>query len=444
MYAARFRNEVLLLILSAALLRVGGDPARLPQHVAALMVSASGRSRETLLSVINYCVDRLSTSEDANLRALAPGLQQFAALDSWFGAADAGPFVSHPTIAETGRARRAPVELVLGSMLRSAVSDAQLAVWSETLRERLGVPLTNLAVVDGDVEPDEAELRFHGRRVSRCAFRPDRLRVSKRLWELSGGGRSDDVFQAAEGGEDVLWLAPEVVSEANYRFASLGFEETLLQWLESRCRSSFDLLFDVGLQLTFIREVVGTPDGRIRLQRIGRHLRSVLVSLVEEGVPLGSREDLLEQMADLAQRVEQPDQLVQRIREHLRAGICRSVTDAAGQVTTVLLADHLEQKLGDRVSGGRLDVTPDEAIRLDEAIRRLVIRNAETVAGAPLVVVTIPRLRHALARLLHQFDHQLPVLSFTELEEDLIAVPGGLVELVLEQETERDRTQHRI
>jgi flagellar biosynthesis component FlhA len=86
------------------------------------------------------------------------------------------------------------------------------------------------------------------------------------------------------------------------------------------------------------------------------------------------------------------------------------------------------------VADGLLALTASEAIQLDAAIQRHVIRNAEDGVGPPLVLVTVPRLRHALARLLSRIGHRLPVLSFTELEPDLVAVPGGLVDVALELE----------
>ena len=48
-------------------------------------------------------------------------------------------------------------------------------------------------------------------------------------------------------------------------------------------------------------------------------------------------------------------------------------------------------------------------------------------AGPSPVLVTVPSLRHPVARLLRSFDHRLRVLAFTELEPDLGFLPGGLV-----------------
>jgi flagellar biosynthesis component FlhA len=62
----------------------------------------------------------------------------------------------------------------------------------------------------------------------------------------------------------------------------------------------------------------------------------------------------------------------------------------------------------------------------------------------PPVVVTLPSLRRSLARLLREFDHRVPVLSFTELATDVITVPGGVVgspDLVSERPAQSDVQQ---
>jgi flagellar biosynthesis protein FlhA len=166
-------------------------------------------------------------------------------------------------------------------------------------------------------------------------------------------------------------------------------------------------------------------------------LGQVVVDLVEEGVPFGPRRDaMLEELTQLAQRIQQPELLTRKLREFLAADICRSVADASGQVTTILLDLHLEEALANRVEleNGRfvLRLDPPDAIKLDSAVHRHVRRIAETADGPAPVLVTVPPLRESLARLLHRFDPHLPVLSFTELEQDLAPVPGGVVNVALD------------
>ena len=432
--AARSRNSVLLVVLTTALRRVGGDPGRLPGSVVAFVVAACAHDRDTLLGLITYCVDRMEISEDANVRALAPHLTAFTGLDRWLGEAADEPLLGGATIPDPVSPGGSPLELVVGSDLRSTVTAARLTEWSAELSQAIGLPLSDIVLVDGEVEPDECELRVSGQRVSRVVFRPGAVRVVKRLWELSGAPRppAAEVVEGLEGDEDVLWLSETAVTAAGYRYPILDVRSAITGWLEGRCRDAFDQLFDVELQVAFIREAAVTPVGRNRLRRIGPRLRPVLVDLVEEGVPIVSRDALLEHMAELTPRIPHLETFTQKIREFLKADICRSVADDAGQVTTILLDERLERSLADRPPDRW--ISPAEAIRLDVAIQRLIFRTRERAAGPPLVLVTVPRLRRVLARLLRRLDRRLPVLSFTELDQGLIPVPGGLVDIDLDPE----------
>jgi flagellar biosynthesis component FlhA len=120
-----------------------------------------------------------------------------------------------------------------------------------------------------------------------------------------------------------------------------------------------------------------------------------------------------------------------RLRDLVKADICAGLVDDAGQTTAILLDEPLEFKLGDRIGGdndGRsaLSLSAAEAVELQAAVRRHVIR-VLTDDEPPPVLLTVPRLRQPLSRTLRRFDLGLPVLSFTELEPDVAALPGGLV-----------------
>jgi flagellar biosynthesis component FlhA len=76
-----------------------------------------------------------------------------------------------------------------------------------------------------------------------------------------------------------------------------------------------------------------------------------------------------------------------------------------------------------------------EVRRLDAAIHRLVLSTREGADHRPpLILVTVPRVRRPLARLLHELDRDLPVLSFPELETELNTEFAGLVPRVLDEE----------
>jgi hypothetical protein len=428
--AARSRNNVVLVVLTAALRRVGGDPGRLPASVVAFVVAACAYDRDTILGRIKYCVDRMTTSEDANVQAMAPRLTAFSGMDGWIGSAGEAPLLEAASVADQVDPTGSPLRLTVGADLRGVLTAARLAELSADLRRVIGLPLPGLALGEGEVEPDECELRLSGRRVSRAVFRPGALRVTKWMWELAAGPEAPDaLIEGLDGDEDVLWLPPATVEAAGYLPPALTVDAAIAHWLEDRCRDEFEQLFDAELLIAFVREASSTPAGRNRLRRVGGQFRRVFVELVQEGVPIASRDAVLERMAELAPRVRSPEILTQKVREFLKADICRSVADDAGQVTAIVLDEELEQRWADRPSPNWISTA--EALRFDRAIHLLVSRAREGEIGPPLVLVTVPRLRRALAQLLRRLGRRLPVLSFTELD-DVIPVPGGQVDIELD------------
>jgi hypothetical protein len=442
-------------VLSQALRSVNGEVSRLPRHATSFLASACDWDRDTLVGAVSYSIDRLGSSPDPDVSALATGLAE-GLVDRWLAAdSDGAGFRAVRGLGRRADVIMSPVELAFGSELRSAVDAGRLATWSRDLRDLLGVPLPDIRLLDGEVDandaepqpqgrPDprlafEAELRLHGQRVSRNAFYPDRVRVPKLRWEALGKPLPADVIQNFEKAEeDALWMPLPVLTATGYGSTIQDFDETVVSWLEYHCRRAFGLLFDGGLLMAFVREVLSAPGGRRRIQDIPlRQLRQVVVDLVEEGVPFGLRRDaMLEELTQLTQRIEQPELLTGKLREFLSVDICSSVVDASGQVTTILLDLQLEEALANRVEvdHGRfvLRLDPPDAIKLDSAVHRHVKRIAEKADGPAPVLVTVPPLRESLARLLHRFDPRLPVLSFTELERDLAPVPGGVVNVALD------------
>jgi hypothetical protein len=236
----------------------------------------------------------------------------------------------------------------------------------------------------------------------------------------------------AAGEEDVLWVSPADAESRALSAPARDFDDAVVDWIEAHARRSFDVLFDDDLRIEFIRGLASVPGARTRLRRLTqRQLRRVVVELVEEGVPFGTRrEALLDALAGFTTGPVQPELLTEKVREHLRTDICRSVSDQAGQVTTLLLDAGLEQALADLVRVGDdrtvLAIEPVYAKRVADAVRRSVERLLKEQVPPP-IVVTPPHLRYCLARLLRRFDQRITVLSFTELGPDVITIPGGLV-----------------
>ena len=431
LYAARYRNEFTAALLERALREVDAVE-RLPSRVAAFTASACQADWNSLLQLLVYCTSRLDASDDTSVKRLAPDLSVGSFAEDWLQLAPAG--VAYRGLTDNSSvAAAAPLAISFGSAIAAAVDEARIAAWSDELRKRIGIPLPELATFSGETEADELELRIQGSRISTNLFRPDRVCVSKRQWEDVEGSAAADAIPAYDHGldEDVLWVLPGAVNESSLSLIARDFEKTVLDWLEAHCRRSFDVLFDIEVVIGLLRELSSTR-GRIRLGGLSLpQLRQVIVDLVEEGVPIGSRRDaIFDEISQLAPRLKDPDLVTAKLREHLRTDICRTVSDGSWQVATVLLDEELERQLADRVKlqGDRrvLRLTAAEGTSLAASVRRQIAIATEGGRALP-VVVTLPELRTSFARLVRRFDPRLRVLSFTELDPDLIPLPAGVI-----------------
>ncbi|MFE2280618.1 FHIPEP family type III secretion protein [Streptomyces sp. NPDC059454] len=431
LYAGRYRNEVMAALLRTVLPAVHGDPERLPPQVRSFAVAACEGDGVTLRRALAYCAERLGDTDDPRMRHMLPLLTSASVVEQWLAEAAVASDYSSDRIGD--RLAGAPgslLDIAVGSSLRAVVDEARVADWSEALRGRIGVRLPDFQVVTGDCEADEIEFSSLRERISSNTFHTDRLCVLKRQWEAFGGTGPSDALDGYDDavGEDVLWL-PATALPGHLPFDARDFDTAVLDWLEAHCRRSFHRIFDSGLLTTLYRELEALSAGRPLVAV--EPFRAVIADLVEEGALFPSRRRaMLEELARLDPADHAlPELLGQKLREHMRADICRSVADTSMQVTALYLADTLEQALADRrasADGRRILVlSPADAEMVSAAVRRQFLAVLNDPRRPPPILATTPYLRHALAKLLHRFDPRLRVLSFTELDHpELILVPA--------------------
>ncbi|MEU1260368.1 FHIPEP family type III secretion protein [Streptomyces chartreusis] len=431
LYAGRYRNEVMAALLRTALPAVHGDPERLPPRVRFFAVAACEADGVTLRRTLAYCAQLLGDVDDPRMRHMVPLLTSASVVERWLAeAAVAGDYSSDRMGDRPTAATGSLLDIAVGSNLRDVVDEARVTDWSEALRGRIGVRLPDLQVVTGDCEADEIEFSSLRERISSNTFHPDRLCVLKRHWEAFGSSGPSDALDGYDDAvrEDVLWL-PAAALPDHLPFTAREFDAAVLDWLEAHCRRSFHRIFDSGLLTTLYRELEALSAGRPLVEV--EPFRAVIADLVEESALFPSRRRaMLEELARLDSTDHAlPELLGQKLREHMRADLCRSVADTSMQVTALYLADTLEQALADRrgsAEGRRILVlSPADAEMVSAAVLRQFLVVLNDARRPPPILATTPDLRHSLAKLLHRFDPRLRVLSFTELDHPaLILVPA--------------------
>ena len=147
-------------------------------------------------------------------------------------------------------------------------------------------------------------------------------------------------------------------------------------------------------------------------------LVKVLQSLLVERVPIRNLKVIAETLAEHAARVQDPAQLVAAVRIALGRTIVQGITGLRQELPVITLDGQLEQVLGDSMLGGAdgPGFEPGLADRMCQALADSARR--QELAGEPAVLLTTPKLRPWLARLLRHSVPTLNVLAYNEVPEN--------------------------
>lgn len=436
LFAARYRTEIVSGVLEAAIQRAeGARPAveSLPARAREFVGTACAANRDELVDLLSDCVARFKASPNADLRGFADRMAASEA-EPWLeGVAPAATLYSTVGIRESPDRPAAPVELLPGAKLASAITADQVDRWRAAVSERLGIPLPDFAPAQGEVEEDELELRLFGVRVAVGKFHPSRVQILKRHWDQTQAGIPADTTLAHNDAlqEVVLWVEPAMLAQIGWQHPASGFEEAVITWLEQELRASVDHYFGFDLLQEFLNRIATLHDSSRLFHGVSlQGLRQVVVNLVQERAPLSShRAELVSELQQLVGEVKDTELLTEKLRERLRDPLCRQLADDAGQLKLLTLEEGYEQELANQVrtvDGLRvLRVPTEEALALASAVMAHFERQLREDARPALAC--IPRLRLPLARLIRRFDPRLAVLSFTELSPEVVVTLADVV-----------------
>jgi type III secretion system FlhB-like substrate exporter len=160
-------------------------------------------------------------------------------------------------------------------------------------------------------------------------------------------------------------------------------------------------------------------------------LRQVLRNLLKEGLPIRDFSGILEVLSENLDRVFDPEQLTELVRGHFARELCRRVCDKDGVVHALLVDPLTEQKLLHQIRQTTaalwLDLDVDSSLKLLSATSRAVEQARK--GDYPLVVLTSPRPRRFLRRLLEPTFPYLPVLSYAEISALTEVITVGMLSL---------------
>jgi flagellar biosynthesis protein FlhA len=144
----------------------------------------------------------------------------------------------------------------------------------------------------------------------------------------------------------------------------------------------------------------------------------VLQNLLAERVPIRNLRVIAETLAEHAPRTQDPSQLVAAVRVALGRSIVQGITGLRQELPVITLDSQLEQVLSDSMLGGGdgPGFEPGLADRMVTALADSARR--QELAGEPAVLLTTPKLRPWLARLMRHGVPSLSVLAYNEVPEN--------------------------
>ncbi|KGT90325.1 type III secretion protein HrpI [Erwinia typographi] len=227
----------------------------------------------------------------------------------------------------------------------------------------------------------------------------------------------------------LLWLPADHPLLENEQIPRWGFHELLMQRMENAIHASAPHF--IGLQET--RALMGwleseQPELAQELQRVMPIARfsNVLQNLVAERIPLRSVRAIAEALIEHGQNERDISLLTDLVRISLKEHICYQYTQEDG-LHVWLLTPEMEEQLRDSLRQTQSEVFFSLTQEQNMAILAQM-RNAFAVENARFAVMLVAQdLRSPLRGLIQDEFHQVPVLSFAELQSNLsINVVGRL------------------
>ncbi|MGC6508667.1 MAG: flagellar biosynthesis protein FlhA [Myxococcota bacterium] len=150
----------------------------------------------------------------------------------------------------------------------------------------------------------------------------------------------------------------------------------------------------------------------------------VLRNLLSEGVSIRDSQTILESLAEVGNRIKDPEALTEMVRQGLRRHITRRHMDEDGVIHFITFAPELKEQLMRALSiteGGGISFSlkPD----LEDSISKMVLEAYEKLDSFEPVIMCPPYVRGKIRKLLRrQLKEPPPCVTDLELDQDYVEV----------------------
>ena len=271
--------------------------------------------------------------------------------------------------------------------------------------------------------------------VARGHLRVGQLLVQESRAQMELLGVPCTEGEALLPGRPVLWAAADQqarLERAGYAF--LGMDQ-VLTWHLSHVLREYAADF-IGIQETrhlleqmehSYAELVKEAQRIVPLQR----MTEILQRLVGEDISIRNMRAILEAMVEWGQKEKDVVQLTEYIRSSLKRYICYKYSSG----NNILPAYLLDQEVEEQIRNGIRQTSAGSYLALEPAVTqafldqvRLTVGDVATMQAKPVLVVSMD-IRRYVRKLIESDYHDLPVLSYQELTQQINIQPLGRVTL---------------
>lgn len=301
--------------------------------------------------------------------------------------------------------------------------------------QELGIVVPPIRIRDDmQLKPNEFQVRMRGLEIGRGEVLPGHLlaidpgTVTQRI---SGIETIEPAFRLP-----ALWIEPEVRHDAEHRNYTVveptAVISTYLTELVKRhadellTRQEVNRLLDNLKESAarLVEEVVPTILKPGEIQR-------VLQSLLRERVAIRDLETILEAISDIAPRTKDAELLTEYARHALGRTLCYQYRADDGRVHCITLDPSVEELIAKHLErsdqGTILTLPPKLQTKIVAAIRAQVEQVTSALRGRAPVILTPPRIRQWVRRLVETQLPSVAVLSYNEVVRPFEVESHGIV-----------------
>ncbi|MEI8216987.1 MAG: flagellar biosynthesis protein FlhA [Eubacteriales bacterium] len=198
-----------------------------------------------------------------------------------------------------------------------------------------------------------------------------------------------------------------------------------------------------------IHELVGRQDINMLLENVSKtnktivedivpgviaigELQKILNNLLKESIPIRDMESILETIGDHGVNIKDTDMLTEYVRQRLKRTITRKYTDGSG-IKVITLDQDIENMILSSIKksehGTYLAIEPGIVQGIIESLTEQ-LEKVKGLVNEP-IVLTSPIVRLYFKRLIDQFQPNLTVLSFNEIDSNMQIQAIGSVKVAV-------------